>query len=266
MAKKRRKKRIRWGKLAVCLLLTAAVCVGLSAWNDIQAESGFGVVLSSEAEARKEGPSEARTRFKAERLSFEELPQPEPEPDWRLTLVNRWNPITEYREVETVTLSNGEKVDARIYPELQQMFDDARAEGVYMIVRSGYRTPEDQQDIYDSRIREYEAQGYSAADAKKETEKWVAIPGTSEHQLGLSLDINADGVHSKGSDVYAWLQIHAADYGFIYRFPADKVAVTGISNEPWHYRYVGVELAHAIKDSGLCLEEYVAALEEDKAA
>ena len=125
---------------------------------------------------------------------------------------------------------------------------------------------EDQQDIYDSRIREYEAQGYSAADAKKETEKWVAIPGTSEHQLGLSLDINADGVHSKGSDVYAWLQIHAADYGFIYRFPADKVAVTGISNEPWHYRYVGVELAHAIKDSGLCLEEYVAALEEDKAA
>ena len=118
MAKKRRKKRIRWGKLAVCLLLTAAVCVGLSAWSDIQAESGFGVVLSSEAEARKEGPSEARTRFKAERLSFEELPQPEPEPDWRLTLVNRWNPITEYREVETVTLSNGEKVDARIYPEL----------------------------------------------------------------------------------------------------------------------------------------------------
>ena len=168
---------------------------------------------------------------------------------------SRWNPITEYWEVETVTLSNGEKVDARIYPELQQMFDDARAEGVYMIVRSGYRTPEDQQDIYDSRIREYEAQGYSAADAKKETEKWVAIPGTSEHQLGLSLDINADGVHSKGSDVYAWLQIHAADYGFIYRFPADKVAVTGISNEPWHYRYVGVELAHAIKDSGLCLEE-----------
>lgn len=96
MAKKRRKKRIRWGKLAVCLLLTAAVCVGLSAWNDIQAESGFGVVLSSEAEARKEGPSEARTQFKAERLSFEELPQPEPEPDWRLTLVNRWNPINEY--------------------------------------------------------------------------------------------------------------------------------------------------------------------------
>ncbi len=103
MAKKRRKKRIRWGKLAVCLgpflkiagsylmmKLTAAVCVGLSAWNDIQAESGFGVVLSSEAEARKEGPSEARTQFKAERLSFEELPQPEPEPDWRLTLVNRW--------------------------------------------------------------------------------------------------------------------------------------------------------------------------------
>lgn len=129
MAKKRRKKRIRWGKLAVCLLLMAAVCVGLSAWNDIQSESGFGVVLSSEAEARKEGSSEARTQSKAERLSFEELPQPEPEPDWRLTLVNRWNPITEYWEVETVTLSNGEKVDARIYPELQQMFDDARAEG-----------------------------------------------------------------------------------------------------------------------------------------
>lgn len=73
------------------------------------------------------------------------------------------------------------------------MFDMARADGVYPIVASAYRTAEKQQSIMEEKIAEYQANGYSAEKAKTEAEKWVAIPGTSEHQLGLAVDINADG-------------------------------------------------------------------------
>jgi D-alanyl-D-alanine carboxypeptidase len=85
----------------------------------------------------------------------------------------------------------------------------------------------------------------------------VAIPGTSEHQLGLGVDINADGVNSAGYEVYDWLEAHCWEYGFILRYPEDKTDITGISNEPWHFRYVGQEAAEYIMSNGLCLEEYL---------
>lgn len=177
--------------------------------------------------------------------------------DWQLLLVNRDHPLTEQAEIETVTLSCGEIVDARIYPALQQMFDDMRQAGVYPVVASGYRTEEDQQRIYDERVAQYVAEGYTEQDARAETEKWVALPGTSEHQTGLAVDINADGVNSYGYEVYDWLDAHAHEYGFIQRYPEDKTDITGVSNEPWHYRYVGEEAAFAIWQSGICLEEYL---------
>lgn len=83
-------------------------------------------------------------------------------------------------------------------------------------------------------------------------------PGTSEHQTGLAVDINADGIHSAGYEVYDWLARNAHRYGFIRRYPPDKTALTGISNEPWHYRYVGVTAATEMHQRGLCLEEYLA--------
>ena len=85
--------------------------------------------------------------------------------------------------MELTELSNGEKVDSRIYPELQQMFDDARAAGLALFVREGYRTKKEQQQIMDDRIKEYENLGCSRKEAKKKAEEYVAIPGTSEHQL-----------------------------------------------------------------------------------
>lgn len=177
--------------------------------------------------------------------------------EWYLTLVNRWNPMRDDNGIEIVTLGNGQSVDKRIYPYLQKMFDDMRNDGVYPIVASGYRTEDEQTDIYNEKIEFYKAQGYSKKDAIKETEKWVAVHGTSEHQLGLAVDINADGVHSAGNEVYNWLDINAYRYGFIKRYPEDKTNITGISNEPWHYRYVGKEAAKEIRDQGVCLEEYL---------
>lgn len=179
------------------------------------------------------------------------------EEDWALVLVNRWNPIKDKSEIETTQLWNGKCVDSRIYPYLQKMFDDMRKDGVYPVVASGYRTSEEQQKLYDEKMQSYLNEGYSQDEAKELTEDWVAVPGTSEHELGLGVDINADGIHSTGEEVYQWLEKNAHLYGFIYRYLQDKTELTGISNEPWHYRYVGVKAAAEIHEQGVCLEEYL---------
>ena len=177
--------------------------------------------------------------------------------EWNLILVDRNHYIPNNYQVELTELSNGKKVDSRIYPELQQMFNDARAEGLALFVREGYRTTGEQQKIMDEKINEYEKQGYSAKEAKKRAEKYVAIPDTSEHQLGLSVDINADTDKCSSEKAYQWLDENAYKYGFVKRYPEDKTDITGISNEPWHYRYVGTTVAKIMKEENLCLEEYL---------
>lgn len=180
---------------------------------------------------------------------------------WNLILVNRDSYIPDDYQVEFTELSNGKKVDSKIYPELQEMFNDARAQGYGLFVREGYRTQEEQQQLLDENIEAYENEGKSKSEAKKLAEQWVAIPGTSEHQLGIAVDINADTTISLSDDVYSWLAENAHKYGFIKRYPSDKTDITGVINEPWHYRYVGKEAALEIYSQGICLEEYIDTLE-----
>ena len=180
---------------------------------------------------------------------------------WNLILVNRENYIPADYEVQLTELSNGKKVDSRIYPELQEMFNAARAQGYGLFVREGYRTQEEQQQLMNEKIEAYENEGKSKPEAKKLAEQWVAIPGTSEHQLGIAVDINADTTKSSRDDVYNWLEENAHTYGFIKRYPSNKTDITGVINEPWHYRYVGKEAASAIYSQGICLEEYIETLE-----
>ena len=176
--------------------------------------------------------------------------------EWNLIVVNRWNEIPEEYVVDLIELSNGQKVDSRIYPALQEMFDAARAEGIYPIVGEGYRTAEEQQKILDDKIQTYINQGYSPLRAERTAKEWVALPGTSEHQLGIAVDINADKSMCSNEEVYVWLAENAYKYGFILRYPPGKQEITGTSYEPWHYRYVGVEAAQDIYEQGICLEEY----------
>ena len=176
---------------------------------------------------------------------------------WNLILVNGEYKIPKDWKVELTELSNGQSVDSRIYPDLQQMFDDMRTQGVYPVVASGYRTAKKQQELMDEKVNSFLAQGYSKSEAKSEAKKWVAGVGYSEHQTGLAVDINADGVNSSGQQVYAWLADNAWKYGFILRYPEDKTEITKTDYEPWHYRYVGKEAAKEIYESGLCLEEYI---------
>ena len=177
--------------------------------------------------------------------------------DWKLIMVNKDNPIPDNYDIELTTLSNGVQVDSRIYPDLQRMFDDMRTQGIYPVVGEGYRTHEQQEKMMQDKIDAFRSEGYSKKEARRLAEDWVAVPGTSEHELGIALDINA-AIDSSTTheEVYQWLYDNAYRYGFILRYPEGKEAVTGIDYEPWHYRYVGGEAARQIYEGGLTLEEY----------
>ena len=174
--------------------------------------------------------------------------------DWNLLLVNKWNKIPENYKPDLVEVPGGEKVDKRIYEPLMKMLEDAKEEnwGELPMVVSGYRTYEKQQELYDDKIKDYKNKGYSEEKAIIEAEKWVSVPGYSEHQIGLAVDINGATY-----DLYFWLQENSYKYGFIFRYPGNKTDITGISEEVWHYRYVGKEVAKEIYDKGICLEEYL---------
>ena len=181
---------------------------------------------------------------------------------WELLLVNAWNPLPEDFQVELVSLKNGMQVDKRIYEDLSAMLTDCRAAGLKPMVCSAYRTQATQTRLHNNKIARLRAAGYSKAAAVKEASRWVAVPGTSEHQTGMALDlVSADyqllNKKQEETPEQKWLMERCWEYGFILRYPQEKAELTGIGYEPWHYRYVGKEAAAAIRASGQCLEEYV---------
>ena len=186
----------------------------------------------------------------------DDLPGSE-EQEWYLILVNQDHPVPENYQVDLLKLSNGHQVDSRIYPDLQRMFDACRAQGFELFVREGYRTHEEQKRMFDEKIEAFMEEGCSRKEAENLAKGWVAIPGTSEHELGLAVDINPEPDMPDAERVYTWLEDNSYKYGFIKRYPADKAAITGINNEPWHFRYVGIEAAKEMFQKGLCLEEYI---------
>lgn len=187
--------------------------------------------------------------------------QPDKGGDWALTLVNETHHVPAGWSMELTTLSNGEQVDSRMYPYLQQMFDDMRAQGVYPFVRAGYRSAADQKKLLRKRVLQNVEDGQSWKTARAQARLYVAEPGTSEHELGLAVDINADLDRSTADEVYSWLAKNAWKYGFVLRYPADKAEITGIDYEPWHYRYVGKEAAKEMYQKDQCLEEYLNAVD-----
>lgn len=189
--------------------------------------------------------------------------------EWNLLLVNPWHALPDGFSVELKQLDNEHAVDERIYPDLQAMLDDARAEGLSPILCSSYRTEEKQQALFTNKISRLLAQGYSQEAAKVEAGRWVAVPGTSEHQTGLAVDIIALDYQlldeqQENTAEQKWLMENSYKYGFILRYSREKSEITGIGYEPWHYRYVGKEAAKEIFEQGVCLEEYLESLAPDK--
>ena len=172
-----------------------------------------------------------------------------------VVLVNKWNPVPEDYKPDLVSYGKWE-VDRSCYEALRSMLSDLKSVGYYEIT-SAYRSTSTQKAIWNNRIQRYMNQGYSKAGAEEKTALEVAVPGTSEHHLGLAVDISA------GDKVDAWLAENSWRYGFILRYPEGKTELTGIIYEPWHYRYVGLELAQELYELDLCMEEYMAMLTPD---
>ena len=176
--------------------------------------------------------------------------------DWRLTL------LPEGYQPTLATVENGYQVDQRCADHLEAMLAACREAGLSPVLCSAYRTQEKQTALYENLVGKRMAQGLSREDAETQAAKEVARPGTSEHQLGLVVDIvdasyQLLDTHQEDTPVQQWLMEHCWEYGFLLRYPPDKGAVTGIIYEPWHYRYVGRDHAQAIGQAGLCLEEFL---------
>ncbi len=179
--------------------------------------------------------------------------------DWYFIVVNAGREMPEgYVPELKEILGCGKYLDYRVAPHYEEMYYAAKKDGITLTPYSAYRSYERQKNNYNNLTRSYMSQyNLNEADARKKAATVILPPGTSEHNLGFAMDVCNTLDAFANSKEYAWLQQHAHEYGFILRYTAEKQPITGIVPEPWHWRYVGVENAEKIKNSGLCLEEYL---------
>ena len=176
--------------------------------------------------------------------------------DGNLVLVNKFYRLKEdYAPSDLVTLSGqynrgvNNKLRKEAAEAFMQMVDAASLENIILYNSSAYRSYDYQDNLYNRYIQK---------DGKDKADKYSARPGHSEHQTGLSLDINDIGDEFEGTDEATWLKKKAYKYGFVLRFPKGKEDITGYKYEPWHYRYVGLDAAKIIYEDDITLEEYYA--------
>lgn len=181
-----------------------------------------------------------------------------------LILANKDNPLPSDYAPDLAYLEGGSyQMQSEAAAAFDRMKNAANATGLHLMACSTYRSVERQTELFNAEIQKWMGQGMDETAAREQAATVVMVPGCSEHNTGLAVDVGSITNQRVEEDFenepeFAWLQEHAAEYGFILRYPADKVEVTGVTYEPWHYRYVGVENAQKIKESGLCLEEYLA--------
>ena len=182
--------------------------------------------------------------------------------DWNLLLVNKQHPVPEDYTFTLGTIKGSMQCDERIITPLTEMFTAAKEEGIDLIVCSPYRDLTRQEYLFKRKMKNYLNSGYSYMDAYKNASVTVTVPGASEHQIGLAVDIISDNYNflDEGfgeTEAGIWLKEHSHEFGFILRYPNEKEDITGIQYEPWHYRYVGKDAASIIMDQGITLEEFI---------
>lgn len=184
--------------------------------------------------------------------------------DWRLVLINKQHPIPDNY---TFTLGNIKtikgvmKCDERIIEDLLSMMQAAKEDGVNIAICSPYRDLNRQEVLFNRKIKAYMSKGMSYMDAYSISSQSVTVPGASEHQIGLAIDIVSDDyitLDEGFADTNAgmWLAEHSYEYGFILRYPKGKEYITSIEFEPWHFRYVGKEAARVMTKEQITLEEF----------
>lgn len=181
---------------------------------------------------------------------------------WCLILTNAEYPVPEDYAAELKAIPGTEQlVDERIYEPLMQMLEDMKALGLSPVVCSGYRTLDKQEKLFNRKVQSYVRSGHTKEESYILARQTISIPGSGEHCLGLAVDFYTNKYHKLEKEFEKtpesqWLMENAQDYGFIMRYGEDKVDITGIEYEPWHYRYVGVKAARYMKEHGLSLEEF----------
>lgn len=176
-----------------------------------------------------------------------------------LMLVNKYYSLDKDYSSELVTMDinysnyNNSLLRSDAYEAFKKLVDAAEKQGFHIRNNSAYRSYDTQSDLYNDSKN---SSGVSYAD------KWSARPGHSEHQTGLALDVGVQKKYSTGkfeySKEFTWMKENSYKYGFILRYPKGKEYITGYSYEPWHYRYVGVEVATYIYENDITFEEYYA--------
>lgn len=175
-----------------------------------------------------------------------------------LMLVNRIYGLSEefvpedLVEVPSKYAYSGKKLSQSVLDEVIKLIEDGKNHGYTFVISDGYRSYKEQKDIYDS---------YADYYGMSETDTFVARPGHSEYQTGMSFDLKPynkviDDVSN--NEEYLWLRENAYKYGFIFRFEKEDEHLTGFSENNWRLRYVGMEAASVIKNEDLCFEEYYA--------
>ena len=272
VTEKRRRLRLNASGRLIVLILAAVFVVlvlalsvrGVRAANEReQAESA--AQLAAEQAAAEQAAAEAEALAAAEAAGKESLPDVDTDA-WYMRLVRYENPLDPEFVPELTEFENDQAFDSRGADALQKLILDARAAGYSLYFCSGYRSYDTQSAIYWRHIEDFMAAGMTEEEAHATTRLSVNYPGASEHQLGLAADILEYESQPMlpeigGSGLMLWLEEHCAEYGFIIRYPADKTAITGISYEPWHLRYVGEDAARYIMENHLCLEEFLALYE-----
>jgi D-alanyl-D-alanine carboxypeptidase len=184
-------------------------------------------------------------------------------PDAIAVLVNKQNKLPNsytpkdlvYTKIPFIVQEKSERSEMRqeAADAIERLFQGAKAQGIHLLGVSAYRSHISQVVLFNS---------YVKSDGYEKARTYSALPGTSEHETGLSIDVTEGDGRCSASDCFGyskeakWLQEHAAEYGFIIRYPKGKESITGYKYEPWHLRYVGKALAEHIVDRGITLEEY----------
>lgn len=189
---------------------------------------------------------------------------------WEDRLVNKDTLLPGDWTIESVDINNvavlkKEKINKLIINEFINLVNAAYKDNIDLLVISAYRSMSAQKRVYNNAVNQYMGQGYSKSEAINKTEETINKPGASEHQTGLAVDVVGVNAWNRIGNLderladtkeFKWLNSNAYKYGFILRYPKDKVSITKVNYEPWHFRYVGIPLATYLTKNHLTLEEY----------
>ena len=247
------------------LTVTVVACIAVGGASFVLHSRSAVPAASATSTSSASAASEAESSLLTARQAQAILDDP------RMVLVNHTNKMPDDHTFTTKACGSATAVNKTLQTEAADAFLAMQAaaskDGVTIWMQSGYRSVSYQKKLYDNKTQYYRNKGLSEAAAREKAAAIVNPPGCSEHNCGLAADLNSPehttlDTGFADTAAFRWLCENAEQYGFILRYPKEAESVTGITYEPWHWRYVGPENAALIQQSGLCFEDAVAVLQK----